>query len=184
MLLGEPSNICTECGASPQDVRHLFACSKHPTDLSPEDLWRNPVRSICALNYLDNGPGRGKQQHQSKRRRPTNCQKGETILHTIILKAASHHIRSGQHRLNTEIVPAEISWKMRALDDPRSKDPISPALQQKNDEITRTTNGLRRQTWPVRGEAGAQVRPFQTVENYQGNTRQITAKCWEQSHHI
>ena len=49
----------TDCGVSPQDVRHLFACNKHPTDLSPEDLWRdlwqNPVRSIRALNYLSNG---------------------------------------------------------------------------------------------------------------------------------
>ena len=24
-VFGEPSDICTECGASPQDVRHLFA---------------------------------------------------------------------------------------------------------------------------------------------------------------
>ena len=54
-VFGEPNDICTYCGASPQDVRHLFACNKHPTDLSPEDLWRNPVRSIRALNYLDNG---------------------------------------------------------------------------------------------------------------------------------
>ena len=43
-VFGEPSDICTD----------LFAC-KHPTDLSPEDLWRNPVRSIGALNYHDNG---------------------------------------------------------------------------------------------------------------------------------
>ena len=54
-VLGEPSDICTDCGASPQDVRHLFACTTHPTDLSPEDLWRNPVRSIRAFSYLDNG---------------------------------------------------------------------------------------------------------------------------------
>ena len=54
-VFGEPSDICTECGASQQDVRQLFACNKHPTDLSPEDLWRNPVKSIRALNYLDNG---------------------------------------------------------------------------------------------------------------------------------
>ena len=74
-VFGEPSDICTDCGASPQDVRHLFACNKHPTDLSPEDLWRNPVRSIRALSYLDNGnidrvydgPGRGKQQQQEQR---------------------------------------------------------------------------------------------------------------------
>ena len=36
-VIGEPSDICTDCGASPQDVRHLFACTTHPTDLSPED---------------------------------------------------------------------------------------------------------------------------------------------------
>ena len=34
-VFGEPSDICTDCGASPQDVRHLFACTTHPTDLSP-----------------------------------------------------------------------------------------------------------------------------------------------------
>ena len=38
-VLGEPSDICTDCGASPQDVRHLFTCTSHPTDLSPEDLY-------------------------------------------------------------------------------------------------------------------------------------------------
>ena len=67
--VGETSDICTYCGASPQDVRHLFACTTHQTELSPEDLWRNPVGSIRAFNYLDNGnldrlddgPGRGKQ---------------------------------------------------------------------------------------------------------------------------
>ena len=54
-VFGEPSDICTDCGASSQDVRHLFACTTHPTDLSPEDLWRNPVRSIRVFSYLDNG---------------------------------------------------------------------------------------------------------------------------------
>ena len=54
-VLGEPSDTCTDCGASPQDVRHLFAYTTHPTDLSPEDLWRNPVGSIGAFSYLDNG---------------------------------------------------------------------------------------------------------------------------------
>ena len=54
-VLGEPSDICTDCGASPQDVRHLFVCTTHPTDLSPEDLWRYPVESIRAFSYLDNG---------------------------------------------------------------------------------------------------------------------------------
>ena len=35
-------------------MRHLFVCTTHPTDLSPKDLWRNPVGSICAFSYLDN----------------------------------------------------------------------------------------------------------------------------------
>ena len=54
-VLGEPSDICTDCGASPQDVRHLFACTTHPTALSPEDLWRNLVGSIRAFSHLDYG---------------------------------------------------------------------------------------------------------------------------------
>ena len=54
-VLGEPSDICTDCGASPQDVIHLFAGTTHRTDLSQEDLWRNPVRSIRAFSYLDSG---------------------------------------------------------------------------------------------------------------------------------
>ena len=54
-VFGEPSNICTDCGVSSQDVRHLSACTTYPTDLSPEDLWRNPVRSILAFSYLYNG---------------------------------------------------------------------------------------------------------------------------------
>ena len=54
-VFGEPSDICTVCGASPQDVRNLFACNTQPTDWSPEDLCRNPVGSIRAFSYLDNG---------------------------------------------------------------------------------------------------------------------------------
>ena len=87
------------------------------------------------------------EEKLSKRRLPSNCQKGEKILRTIILKAASQHIPSARHRINTEPVPAEILEKMRARDDIRSRDPTSPALQQINDEITRTTNEHRRNTW-------------------------------------
>ena len=42
------------------------------------------------------------------------------ILRTIILKAASRHIPSGRHHINTEPVPAEILEKMRGRDDLRS----------------------------------------------------------------
>ena len=43
--------LITRCETS---VR-LHCKLKQPTDLSPEDRWRNPVRSICAFSYLDNG---------------------------------------------------------------------------------------------------------------------------------
>ena len=37
-VFGEPSDICTDCGALPQDVRHLFACNAHPTTGTLTDL--------------------------------------------------------------------------------------------------------------------------------------------------
>ena len=82
----------------------------------------------------------------SKRRLPSHCEKGEKILRTIILKAASRHVPSGRHRINTEPVKVVIllEW-MRARGDLSSRDPTSPALQQMNDEITRTTNKNWRQ---------------------------------------
>ena len=49
--------------------------------------------------------------------------------------------------INTEPIPAGILEKMRARDDLRSRDPTSPALQQMNDEINRTTKEHRRNTW-------------------------------------
>ena len=67
---------------------------------------------------------------------------------------AYHHSESSittytlwRHRSNTEPVPAEILERMRAREDLRSRDPTSPALQQMNAEITRTTNEHRRNTW-------------------------------------
>ena len=44
----------------------------------------------------------------SKLSLPTDCQRDEKILCTILLKAASHHIPTGRHRLHEEPVPAEI----------------------------------------------------------------------------
>ena len=90
---------------------------------------------------------RGIEDKLSKRRLPTNSQKGEKILRAIILKAASQHIPSGRHRLNTEPVPTEILEKMRARDDLRSRDSTSPSLPEMNDKITRITNEHKRQKW-------------------------------------
>ena len=58
-VFGEPSDICTERGASPQDVVHLFACNAHTTNLSPED----PATSTTGILTTD-GPSRGKQQQR------------------------------------------------------------------------------------------------------------------------
>ena len=83
---------------------------------------------------------------------------------SIILKAASYHLPSGRHRINTEPVPTE----MRARDDLRSSDPTSPALPEMNDEITRTTNEHKRQ----------KLRQFvETLDH----TRQILQNCGELS---
>jgi hypothetical protein len=43
---------CTDCGASPHDVPHLFNCPSHPTTLTPEDLWENPAAAIHHLHFL------------------------------------------------------------------------------------------------------------------------------------
>ena len=83
----------------------------------------------------------------SKRRLPTDCQKGEKILRAIILKAASHHKPSVRYRINTDPAPTEILEKIRVRDDLRSRDSTSPALPEMNDEITRITNEHKRQKW-------------------------------------
>ena len=55
----------------------------------------------------------------SKRSLPTDCQRDEKILRTILLKAASHHIPTVRHRLHEEPVPAEILDVMTRRDDLR-----------------------------------------------------------------
>ena len=49
----QQQHICTDCGIWPQDVRHLFACKAHLTDLSPEDPWRNPEGSMAESGGID-----------------------------------------------------------------------------------------------------------------------------------
>ena len=48
----------------------------------------------------------------SKRSLPTDCQRDEKIFHTVLLKAESHHIPTGRHRLHEEPEPAEIMDRM------------------------------------------------------------------------
>ena len=66
---------------------------------------------------------------------PTDCQRDEKILRTILLKAASHHIPTGRHRLHEEPVPAEILDVMTRRDDLRKRDRTSPELPRLNKDI-------------------------------------------------
>ena len=71
----------------------------------------------------------------SKRSLPTDCQRDEKIFHTVLLKAASHHIPTGRHRLHEEPVPAEILDVMTRRDDLRKRDPTSSELPRLNYDI-------------------------------------------------
>ena len=46
-------NVCADCGKTPHDVKHLFACPAHPTTLIPSDLWRKQMDSIREFSYLE-----------------------------------------------------------------------------------------------------------------------------------
>ena len=48
-------NVCAECGQTPHDVKHLFACLAHPTTLIRSDLWNKPMDSIRDVSYLEFG---------------------------------------------------------------------------------------------------------------------------------
>ena len=67
----------------------------------------------------------------SNRSLPTDCQIYEKIFRTVLLKAASHHIHTGRHRLHEEPVPAE----MNRRDDLLKRDPTSPELPILNKDI-------------------------------------------------
>ena len=69
------------------------------------DLTINPIPHLTSFNLKKANWDRYRKEIEdklSKRRLPTNCQKEEKILRTIILKAASRHIPSGRHRINIE----------------------------------------------------------------------------------
>ena len=43
-------DICPQCGQSPHDTQHLFACPACPTNLTTADLWLRPVEAAHFLN--------------------------------------------------------------------------------------------------------------------------------------
>ena len=50
---GASLDVCADCGKTPHDGNHLFACPAHPTTLIPSDLWSKPVESIREFSYLE-----------------------------------------------------------------------------------------------------------------------------------
>ena len=93
---------------------------------------------------------------------PENCQKDEKIFRNVLLKAASHHIPSGRHRVNPNPVPAEILAKMTERDELRKQDPSSPDLHRLNNDITRAISNHKQQKW----------REFvETLDNKTDNTK-------------
>ena len=46
------TSICPSCRQEDQTVQHIFRCPEHPTDLTPLDLWRNPMRTAYFLRTL------------------------------------------------------------------------------------------------------------------------------------
>ena len=83
----------------------------------------------------------------SKRSLPTDCQRDGKIFRTVLLKAASHHIPTGRHRLHVEPVPAEILNVMTRQDDLRKRDPTSPELPRLNYDIQNRIYAHKRQKW-------------------------------------
>ena len=83
----------------------------------------------------------------SKRSLPTDCQRDENIFRTVLLKAASHHIPTGRHRLHEEAVPAEILNVMNRRDDLRKRDPTSPERPRLNKAIQNRICVHKRKKW-------------------------------------
>ena len=46
-------NVCTDCGMTPQDFKHLLVCSAHPTTMTQSDLWSKPVDTIGELSHIE-----------------------------------------------------------------------------------------------------------------------------------
>ena len=80
---------------------------------------------------------------------PTDCQRDEKIFRTVLLKAASHHIPTGWHRLHEEPVSAEILDVMTRQDDLRKRDPTSPELPRLNYDIQNRIYAHIGQKWRI-----------------------------------
>ena len=62
--------------------------------------------------------------------------------------------KKGQHRINTEPVPAEILENMRARDAPRSRDPTLPSLTDERRDHQNYKRTSEKHMETVRGDTG------------------------------
>ena len=78
---------------------------------------------------------------------PTDCPRDEKNFRTVLLKAASHHIPTGRHRLHEEPVPAKILDVTTRRDYLRKRDPTSFELPRLNYDIHNRIYAHKRQKW-------------------------------------
>ena len=102
----------------PNLIRLQMKMPSNPDLRQPKDRYRQEVETALSNRSL-----------------PTDCQRHEKIFRTVLLKAASHHIPTGRHRLHEEPVPPDILDVMNRRDDLRKRDPTSPGLRRLNKDI-------------------------------------------------
>ena len=46
-------NVCTKCGTTPHDDKHIFVFPARPTTMIPSDSWSRPTDTIRELSNLE-----------------------------------------------------------------------------------------------------------------------------------
>ena len=121
----------------------------------------------------------------SKRSLPTDCQRDERLFRTVLLKAASHHIPTGRHKLHEEHVPADILYVMTRRDDPRKRDRTSPELPRLNYDIHNQKTYATKLWRTIKGIDGRAKREAEKESiTFNGNSfsssKQLTARFKQQ----
>ena len=107
----------------------------------------------------------------SKRSLPTDCQRDEKILRTILLKAASHHISAGRHILHEEAVPAEILDVMTRRDDLRKRDHTLSELPRLNKDIQKRICEHKREHGQILPSCGELSKELTAEQNARQRTK-------------
>ena len=143
---GIPQEFCQMQNRVHQNIAYLITSCSWQTllTLSSDNLpilirlqMKTPSNPVLRRTYVNPKKAnleRYKQEVEdalSNRYLPTHCQRDE-IFRTVLLKAASHHIPTGRHRLHEESVPAETLYVMNRRDALRKRCPTSHELPRLN----------------------------------------------------